>query len=206
MSARRVAGYLVAAALAGGGCKPLKVPGASDAGPDARAPLEGGAPDAGSVTGAAPATTNPDGGPLDEGALPPTSSDELGLRGRHLFEAITQDNPDLGSDMVFPRDGFMAARDAKDPGRTWDTKEAAAFRHAVHTLHRRTKDIEQGKFVAFELGRTVTQEEPRAKEWREALWVVHHSRIDYTLDGKDMHIDVAEMTSWRGAWYVTKLR
>jgi hypothetical protein len=93
-----------------------------------------------------------------------------------------------------------------DPGRVWDAKESSGFRHSVHSLHKRTKGLERAVFVSFELGRTVTQDSPRRHEWKETLWVVHHSRIDYTLDGRDLHVDIGEMTSWRGAWYVTRLR
>jgi hypothetical protein len=181
------------------GCRPYTGPG-SDAGADARAPF-----DAGGDASANPATAL-DAGTIDNGALPAAASDELTLRARHLFEAIVRDNPDLGSDLLFPRDACAAARDANDPLKVWDAKIAATFRHGVHALHKRTKGIERAQFVSFELGRTVTQEAPKKHEWKESLWVVHHSRIDFTIDDRALHIDVAEMTSWRGAWYVTRLR
>ena len=155
---------------------------------------------------AAPTAPAADAGPIDDGALPAATSDELTLRARHLFEAIVRDNPDLGSDLLFPRDACAAARDATDPLKVWDVKLSSAFRHGVHGLHRRTKGIDRAQFVSFEIGRTVTQEAPRRKEWKETLWVVHHSRLDFTIDGRPMHFDIAEMTSWRGAWYVTRLR
>ena len=201
MGSQIAAPLLVALTLAAGACKPSAAASA-DAGPDAHAPGDAG----GDASGASGAVVTTDGGAADDGALPPATGDEPTLRARHLLEAIAQDNPDLGSDLLFPRDGYMTARDATDPGKAWDSKAAAAFRHAVHTLHRRTKGIERAQFVSFEIGRTVTQEEPRRHEWKEPLWVVHHSRIDFTLDGRDMHIDVGELTSWRGAWYVTRLR
>jgi hypothetical protein len=201
MGSQIAAPFLVALTLVGGACKPSAAA-STDAGTDARAPGDAGASDASGASGAGVT----EGGAPDDGALPPATGDELTLRARHLLEAIAQDNPDLGSDLLFPRDGYMAARDVADPGRAWDAKAATAFRHAVHTLHRRTKGIERAQFVSFEIGRTVTQEEPRKRGWKEPLWVVHHSRVDFTLDGRDLHVDVAELTSWRGAWYVTRLR
>jgi hypothetical protein len=201
---RSVAASFVLALVTGiavGACKPSAAA-SMDAGADARAPFDAGMLD-GSVT---TTSASLDGGAADEGALPAATSDELTLRARHLFEAIVRDNPDLGSDLLFPRDACAAARDATDPVKVWDTKLSSSFRHGVHSLHKRTKGIERAQFVSFEIGRTVTQEAPRKHEWKETLWVVHHARIDFTLDGRDLHFDIAELTSWRGAWYVTRLR
>jgi hypothetical protein len=196
------ASFVLAMSLGAIACRPYNGPG-SDAGADAKpaAAIDAGASDAAAAT-AAPV---PDGGATDDGALPAASSDELTLRARHLFEAIVQDNPDLGSDLLFPRDACAAARDATDPVKVWDSKVSSSFRHGVHSLHKRTKGIERAQFVSFEIGRTVSQEAPRKHEWKETLWVVHHSRIDFTLDGRALHFDIAELTSWRGAWYVTRI-
>jgi hypothetical protein len=201
MTRSAAASFVIALAMTGGACKPSAAA-SRDAGPGARAPIDAGVTDGGVTT----TSTASDGGATDEGALPAETSDELTLRARHLFEAIVQDNPDLGSDLLFPRDACAAARDATDPLKVWDTKLSSSFRHGVHSLHKRTKGIERALFVSFEIGRTVTQEAPRKHEWKEPLWVVHHARIDFTLDGRDLHFDIAELTSWRGAWYVTRLR
>ena len=201
MSRVAASSFVLGLAVASGACKPSAAASA-DAGADARAPIDAGILDGSTST----ASTSPDGGVTDEGALPAATSDELTLRARHLFEAIVRDNPDLGSDLLFPRDACTAARDATDPAKVWDAKIASSFRRGVHSLHKRTKGIERAQFVSFEIGRTVTQEQPRKHEWKEPLWVVHHARIDYTLDGRDLHFDIAELTSWRGAWYVTRIR
>jgi hypothetical protein len=188
---------LVVAALAG--CKPAAVVRA-DAGTDARS-----AADAGTIDAAAAATTI-DASAAAEEALPAATSDELTLRAQHLFEAIQRDNPDLASDILFPRDAFVIAHDAADPGHVWDNKLSPAFRRAVHTLGRRTKGVEHAQFVSFEIGRTVTQALVRHHEWKMPLWRVPHARLTYQLDGRTGHFDIGELTSWRGAWYVTKLR
>ena len=108
--------------------------------------------------------------------------------------------------MLFPRDAWIAARDATDPGKQWDVKTASSFRRAVHALHRRTKGIERAQFVSFEIGRTVVQLTPRRKEWTMPLWSTHHARLAFTIDGREMHFDVSELAGWKGAWYVTRLR
>jgi hypothetical protein len=200
--ARTVVGLALALSAVLSGCKPSAAAGL-DAGQDARAArVDAAAPDGGSSAGA----SSPDGGTTDDGTLPASTSDELTLRARHLFEAIVQDNPDLGSDLLFPRDAFALAHDAGDPGKAWDAKLAPAFRRGVHSLHKRTKGIERAQFVSFEIGRTVTETTPRRHEWKEPLWHVHHARLTFALDGRTLRFDVGELTSWRGAWYVTKLR
>ena len=191
----------LACGLALAGCKPSGA-GRSDAGADARAPIDSGAVEAGSRSGG----NGSDAAAPDDGALPAGASDELTLRAQHLFEAIMRDNPDLASDILFPRDAFETAHDATDPGRVWDGKLSASFRRGVHALHKRTKGIERGLFVSFEIGRTVTQATPRRHEWRVPLWRVPHARLTYLIDGRTARFDIGELTSWRGAWYVTKLR
>jgi hypothetical protein len=146
-----------------------------------------------------------DAGPPDE-PLPPSTSDEMTTRIKHLFEAIAHDNPDLGTDMIFPRDAYLSARDSADPGKAWDNKLAGSFRKNVHALHKRTSGIEKAQFVSFELGHSVQQGTPKKRDWKRPLWRVRHSRLTFTVDGKTQRIDIGEMTSWKGAWYVTKLR
>jgi hypothetical protein len=191
----------VAFALALVGCKPsgaARGAGASDA----RAPLDAGTRDAAATT----TSSGPPDAATDDGALPPATSDELTLRAQHLLEAIMRDNPDLASDILFPRDAFEHAHDATDPGKVWDNKLSASFRRGVHSLHRRTKGVERATFVSFEIGRTVTQAVPRRHEWTMPLWHVPHARLTYVIDGRTERFDIGELTAWRGAWYVTKLR
>jgi hypothetical protein len=183
------------------GCKP-GVAARGDAGADARAPIDASALDAASVV----LTGGGDAAPADDGALPAATSDELTLRAQHLFEAIRLDNADLASDILFPRDAFGQAHDSADPGKVWDAKVAPSFRRGVHALHGHAKGIERAQFVSFEIGRTVTQATPRRHEWKLPLWRVPHARLTFTLDGRTARFDIGELTSWRGAWYVTKLR
>jgi hypothetical protein len=191
----------LALALAIAGCKP-SAPLRGDGGVDARAPLDSGALDAG---GPATGSGAPDAATGDD-ALPAATSDELTLRAKHLFEAIMRDNPDLASDILFPRDAFQLAHDSADPGKVWDAKLASSFRRGIHALHKRTKGIDRGLFVSFEIGRMVTQATPRKHDWKLPLWRVPHARLTYLLDGRTARFDIGEITSWRGAWYVTKIR
>jgi hypothetical protein len=109
-------------------------------------------------------------------------------------------------DALFPRDGYIAARDTADPQKAWDKKVSAAYRRGIERSHKRAKGIEHAKFVSFELGHSMQQIPPKKKDFKKPLWRVKHSKLSFTIDGKQRHIDIAEMTAWRGAWYVTRLR
>jgi len=205
VTAAAVVSWLACAPCA---CTPSASAG-TDAGADARAGAATG--DAGDAQAAAAAV---DAAPPDDTNLPAASSDELTARARHLFEAIAHDNADLGVDILFPRDAYIAAHDSADPGKTWDAKVIGSFRRAVHGLHRRIaktpgpngSGMENAHFVSFELGHAVVQVTPKKRDWKRPLWKVQRSKITFTLDGRTQRIEIAEMTSWRGNWYVTRLR
>ena len=125
---------------------------------------------------------------------------------RHLLEAVAQNNPDLAGDMVFPRDAYINARDTADPQKAWEKRVSGTFRRAVERTHKRNKGVENARFVGFELGHTIVQLTPKRHDFKRPLWRVRHSKLTFTVEGKPRHLDIAEMTAWRGAWYVTRLR
>jgi hypothetical protein len=146
-----------------------------------------------------------DAGPPDD-AIPPTSSDELTVRAKHLLEAIAKDDPTLAADIVFPREGFLAMRDVSDPGKEWEKRVGTPFEKSLHRAAKRTKGGDRVHFVSLELGHAVVQTTPKRHGWKKPLWNVKHSRLTYIVDGKSRTITIGEMTAWRGAWYVTRLR
>lgn len=151
-----------------------------------------------------------DAGPtVDDVAMPKASGEELDMRMKHLVEAVAQGNPDLAGDVLFPRDAYIQTKDSADPQRGWEKKVQGSFKHSVDVLHKKMKGgsgDERAKFVSFELGHSVVQITPKKKDWKRPLWRVKHSKLTFAVDGKQRHLDIAEMTAWRGAWYVTKLR
>jgi hypothetical protein len=191
---RLVVPLLGATLAATGGCKGSH---AATTGGDS------GMPDGAIVAVQVPGAAALDAAPADD-SIPSTSSDELTARGRHLLEAITKDDADLATDMIFPRDGWMALRDAADPGKDWDKRVDRPFRRALHALSRHHMDGAQ--FVSLDLGHAVVQESARHHGWTRALWTVHGSRLTYVVDGHTRTLSIREMTAWRGAWYVTRLR
>ncbi|HVH44663.1 MAG TPA: hypothetical protein VM925_20055 [Labilithrix sp.] len=187
-------------ATALGGCADKS----SAATPDAAVMLNNRLLDAG-LDGAS-ANNAADGGLLEDTAMPASSGEDLQTRMRHLLEAIAQNNPDLAGDALFPRDAYVGARDAADPQKAWEKKVSLPFRRSVERSNKRMKGISQAKFVSFELGHSIVQLTPKKKDFKKPLWRVKHSKLTFMIDGKTRHLDIVEMTAWRGAWYVTRLR
>jgi hypothetical protein len=195
-----IRGHLVVAvACALGGCKGHPAEAAADAATiTADAGTEPATP---SPSASSPATTAP-----PDDAIPPTTGDELTARARHLLEAIGKDDPELASDILFPREGWLAMRDAADPGKEWEKRIAAPFRKAVHADGRHKEGLDGAQLVSFELGHAMVQGTPKKHGWKKPLWTVHGSRLTYVVAGHTRTFTIREMTAWRGAWYVTRLR
>ncbi len=199
MRARGLAWALIVASCTSRGSKGDAGPGPSDSG--SRAEAEASAtPDSAADT----AAPNGPGPAID--ALPPSQSEELTTRARHLLEAIAKDDPSLATDIVFPRDAYVTAKDAADPGKQWDDKVASAFQKQVHLLHKRTSGVERAILTTFEMGVPISQVVPKKRDMKVALWKVRHCRLNFTIDGKLARFDVPELMSWRGAWYVIEMR
>lgn len=176
------------------GCR--SAPGTVKAAVDAALKDGGAAPEA--RTSAGPNS----GAPADD-AIPATSSDELTSRARHLLESIAKDDVDLASDILFPRAAWLTLRDSVDPAKEWDQSVDRLFRRALHGLSRHA---DGARFVSLDLGHTVLQEPVKRHGWKKPLWSVHGSRLTYVEGGHTRTIIIREMTAWRGAWYVTRLR
>ena len=206
---------LGALAIVAAGCTPNAIAGtdrqagkpAASASPDA-GPKSGR--DAGTTIGTAPSGSSaavasaPDAGPADD-ALPAMASEDLTLRARHFIEAVAQDSPQLAADFMFPREGYVATRDASDPSKVWEKNVNVPFQKRVHVLHKRMKGLERAQFVGIELGHSVTQVTPRKKDFKKPLWRVKHSKILVSIDGRVQRVELGEMTGYRGAWYLTRI-
>jgi hypothetical protein len=144
--------------------------------------------------------------PVDIGDLPDGGLADLELRAKHLLEAIAQNEPSLAADIVLPRDAYVAARDAQDPGGIYDSKFKTAFATQVGRVHHHEKGIENAVFVSFDLGNNASRVSPRKHEWNEPLWHATRSTLTFTIEGRVHRIEVAEMIAWHGNWYVSKLR
>jgi hypothetical protein len=106
-------------------------------------------------------------------------------------------------DLEFPRVAWLDLRDAVDPAKDWDKHVDRPFRRTLHALSRHA---EGAQFVSLELGHAVVQDSVKKHGWKKALWSVHGSKLTYLVDGHTRTVSIREMTAWRGAWYVTRLR
>jgi hypothetical protein len=197
-SLRRVALAALAALLVGAlACTPSSSGGASDGGAvsDAAKLADGG-----DARAAFPVI---DAGPEDT-TIPPTSSDELNARAKHLLEAIVAGNAELAADMLFPRDAYVTSRESSEASKMWEKKISMPFKRHVGSLHKR-KGIDRAQFVGIELGHSVSQITPKKRDWKKPLWRVKGSHLSYIVDGKTLKIPISEMIAWRGAWYVTRM-
>jgi hypothetical protein len=190
---------VIVAALLSSGCSGCSDKSSAAATSDAAAVLQ-------AQLDAGDGAATPDAAVYDDSAMPASSGEDLDNRMRHLLEAIAQNNPDLASDAMFPRDAYVALKDVPDPQKVWEKRVSNPFRRSVERMHKKMKGIEHARFVSFEIGHSIVQVSPKKKEFKKPLWRVKHSKLTFTIEGKTRHIDIAEMTAWRGAWYVTRLR
>lgn len=155
-----------------------------------------------------------DGAPKDAGAAPdieaapPPTSDELTRRMRHLVEAIAQNDVALAADVFYPRNAYIETFDVKgsDPGKHYDTKVKGALAKQVAAIHRKTRGVAGAQLKSFDLGAQVARVEPKARAMRVPTWRARHAKLTYLANGETHQLDIAELTAWRGAWYVTRLR
>jgi hypothetical protein len=196
--------FAAAAAIAwsAGGCKG-KRSGNAATGDAATADA---APQADAAREAGTRTSSPAAVPDLPDDLMPVTNEGMAARARHLLEAIAGDNASLANDILFPRDGWTATRDAADPSKDWERQVAGPFRKAVHALSRHHSDYARAQFVSLELGPSLSQAVERPRGWKKPLWSVHGSRLTFVLDGRTRTLPVRELTAWRGEWYVTRLR
>ena len=202
MGAVTGASRLVASVVAAGALLSCKGTARVGGGRDADLTASDGGP---SAAVAAPASAVDAAVPADEATAPPPG-EELVVRARHLIEAIVDDDPSKAADIVYPRDGWLATRDAQDPGKDWEKQVADPFRRAVHALSRRRQTFDHAQAVSIELGRVMVQAAPQRHGWKKPLWTVTGSRVTFVADGHTRTLPIHEMVAWRGAWYVVRLR
>ncbi len=138
--------------------------------------------------------------------FPDAGARDLDTRAKHLLEAIAQNDASLAADIVLPREAYVAARDAQDPGALYESKFKSSLASHVARIHKHEKGIENAVFVSFELGQSTSRVVPHKHEWKEPLWRATRSMLTFTIEGRVRRIEIAEMIAWRGNWYVAKLK
>ena len=137
----------------------------------------------------------PDGGPAD-----------LDVRGKHLLEAIAQNDPSLAADIMMPREAYIAARDADDPAALYESKFKTSIATHISRIHKKEKGVDDAVYVSFDIGQGTSRVVPKKHEWKEPLWHATRSTLTFTIEGRVHRVEIAEMVAWRGNWYVAKLK
>ena len=66
--------------------------------------------------------------------------------------------------------------------------------------------MDRAQLVAIEPGGALSQVTPKRHGWKKPLWILTGARVSFVVDGKTRTLSIREMTAWRGAWYVTRLK
>jgi hypothetical protein len=136
--------------------------------------------------------------------LPPSSSDELTERARHLFDAVVQGKPELADDFFFPREPFLSLKDVANPAR-YHAQLVAAFHHDLRDLHASRRSWEGATFQSIELG-TVPRWVKPGEEWNKIGYHrTYRAKLRFSIAGRVRWIEVHTVISWDGRWYVTHL-
>jgi hypothetical protein len=138
--------------------------------------------------------------------LPPPNHEELLVRMKHLVDAMREREPDLARDIVLPRNAYISMYDAKNPGLVWEKKVNGPI---TKGLKRESKRVQGARLIRVELGQ-VARLEVKEGEWKQPLWQAKGTHLVLEFDGRKgatrRELKIAELLSYRGVWYVSKLR
>lgn len=126
-------------------------------------------------------------------------------RARQLFEAIKQDDPELGMSFFMSREVFRQIKGVANPDRFYD-RMLSLFHRDVHALHEELgEDAEGAEFVRLELSRRRGWVEVRQESNRLPYWAQRHNRLIYRVGEEERSFEVRTLNLWDGEWYVTHL-
>ena len=119
-----------------------------------------------------------------------------------------KDDADLATDILFPRDGWLATRDAADPGKEWEKRvDAPVPADPARAVAPAPRSSIAPSSSSLELGHAIDAGDAAsgtAGRSRSGSCTARGSRSSST--GTRGRSPIREMIAWRGAWYVTRLR
>ena len=147
------------------------------------------------------------------GALPqtdetPTASGATFTAGvEGLWEAIRQDEPELGLPFFFPASAYLQVKAIGDPASDYQNRLIANFEEDVHALH---AQLGANAADATFVGITVPDDQavlvqPGEESNKLSYWRVYGTTMQYEVDGQTGSFPVTSLISWRGQWYVVHL-
>ena len=149
---------------------------------------------------------------VDPGTLPqtrdrPRDTAAFQARARALWEAITEDNPDLAIPAFFPLAAYKQVKAIPNPETDWKRRLVAAFRRDVHKLHEKLgSHAADAKLMELEVATERAHwVDPGEEGNKLGYWRVFGSKLRYETDRGSAALDVSSLISWRGEWYVVHL-
>ncbi len=145
-------------------------------------------------------TTSPDERPLDDGPA-------LQAKAALLWQAIVDDTPDVAAAFFFPKEAYVHVKAAKNPEGDWRWRLWKHFERDVHVLH-----AAQGKALAKATFKGL-RIPPKRPHWaapgneynRLGYWRAYGAQLTYELRGRERHVPISSIISWKSEWYVVHL-
>jgi hypothetical protein len=165
------------------------------------------------TTTTTPAATTTTAAGTDPGSLPqtddrPSASGATFTAGVDaLWEAIRQDEPELGYPFFFPKNAYLQVKAISDPAGDYQNRLIANFDQDVHTLHAQLgADAANAKFVGISVpDDQAVFVQPGEESNKGTYWRVYGTTMQYEVDGQTGSFPVTSLISWRGEWYVVHL-
>jgi hypothetical protein len=165
------------------------------------------------TTTTAPAPSTSASPTTDPGALPqtdarPSASGATFTAGVDaLWEAIRQDQPDLGLPFFFPKSAYLQVKAISDPAGDYQNRLIANFDQDVHAVHAQLgADAADAKLVGINVpDAQAVWVQPGEESNKLSYWRVYGTTLQYQVDGRSGSIPVTSLISWRGEWYVVHL-
>lgn len=145
-------------------------------------------------------TTSPDERPLDDGP-------ELQAKAKLLWQAIVDDTPDVAASFFFPKEAYVHVKAAKNPEGDWRWRLWKHFERDIHALHK-----SQGQALAKATFKGL-RIPPKRPHWaapgneynRLGYWRAYGSQLTYELRGRERHVPISSLISWKSQWYVVHM-
>lgn len=145
-------------------------------------------------------TTSPEERPLDDGP-------ELQAKGKLLWQAIVDDTPEVAASFFFPKEAYVHVKAAKNPEGDWRWRLWKHFERDLHALHK-----SQGQALAKATFKGL-RIPPKRPHWaapgneynRLGYWRAYGSQLTYELRGRERHVPISSLISWKSQWYVVHM-
>lgn len=145
-------------------------------------------------------TTSPEERPLDDGP-------ELQAKAKLLWQAIVDDTPEVAASFFFPKEAYVHVKAAKNPEGDWRWRLWKHFERDVHAIHKaQGQALAKATFKGLRIP-------PKRPHWaapgneynRLGYWRAYGTQLTYELRGRERHVPISSLISWKSQWYVVHL-